>query len=166
MHINTICAKEVKDQRTTAPHILPIYPTSSFAFTSIEEGVDIFTQKEKGHVYGRYANPTIDSVAAKLAALETAGSDMEAGALMFSSGMAAISTLVMGILKSGDKVLTQGNIYGGTTELFAKIFQPLGIGLVLEDVRKFYFAFHFIFERTIDILANIKNERELRVVCS
>ena len=42
----------------------------------------------------------------------------------------------------------------------SKVFTPL------EDVRKFYFAFHFIFERTIDILANIKNERELRVVCS
>ena len=134
MHINTICAKEVKDQRTTTPHILPIYPTSSYAFENIEEGIDIFSQKKKGHVYGRYSNPTIDSVVEKLAALETAGTDIKATGLMFSSGMSAISTMVMGLLESGDKILTQGNLYGGTTELFIKIFQPLGIETILMDL--------------------------------
>lgn len=134
MHINTICAKEVKDQRTTTPHILPIYPTSSYAFESIDEGIDIFSQKTKGHVYGRYANPTIDSVAEKLAVLETAGTDIKASGLMFSSGMSAISTMVMGLLEKGDKILTQGNLYGGTTELFIKIFEPLGIETILMDL--------------------------------
>lgn len=134
MHIDSICAKEVKDHKSTRPHILPIYPTSSYAFESIDEGIDIFTKKKKGYVYGRYANPTIDSVAEKLASLETAGTNTKATALMFSSGMSAISTMVMGLLKSGDKILTQGNLYGGTTELFVKIFEPLGIETILTDL--------------------------------
>ena len=134
MHINTICAKEVKDKRTTTPHILPIYATSSFAFESIDEGIDIFSQKKKGHVYGRFGNPTIDTVAEKLAALETAGTNLKAAALLFSSGQAAVSTLMMGLMKSGDKILTQGNLYGGTTELFTKVLEPFGISTILTDL--------------------------------
>lgn len=134
MHINSICAKEVKDKRTTKPHILPIYATSSFAFESIDEGIEIFTQQKKGHVYGRFGNPTIDAVAEKLAALETAGTDLEAAALLFSSGQAAVSTLMMGLLKSGDKILTQENLYGGTTELFVKVLEPFGIQTIMTDL--------------------------------
>ena len=134
LHINSICAKEVKDKRTTQPHILPLYATSSFAFESIDEGIEIFTQKKKGHVYGRYGNPTIEAVAEKLAALETAGTEIEASALLFSSGQAAVSTLMMGLLKSGDKILTQGNLYGGTTELFVKVLEPFGIETILTDL--------------------------------
>jgi methionine-gamma-lyase len=54
--------------------------------------------------------------------------------MLFSSGQAAVSTMVMGMLKSGDKILTQGNLYGGTTELFVKIFEPFGIETILTDL--------------------------------
>lgn len=135
MHINSICAKEAKDTRTTKPHVLPIYPTASFEFESIDEGIEIFSQKKKGHVYSRYGNPTVEAVANKLAQLETAGLDMEARALLFSSGQAAVSTMVMALLKSGDKILTQGNLYGGTTELFTKGFGPLGIETVMTNLK-------------------------------
>lgn len=128
------CVHELGDKRTTKPHQLPIYATSSFEFTDINEGIDIFTGKKEGHVYGRYGNPTIEAVAEKIAMLEIYGSDLQAKGIMVSSGMAAISTLVMGCLKSGDKLLTQGNLYGGTTELFLKIFAPLGIEVILMDL--------------------------------
>ena len=131
----SLCAQEQKDHRTTSPHVLPLYATSSFAFDSIQQGIDIFTGQEKGHVYGRYGNPTIDSVAQKLAALEVHGLNSEATAIMVSSGMSAISTLVLSLLKSGDKILTQGNLYGGTTELFTKTFGPLGIATILTDLK-------------------------------
>jgi len=131
---NSLCVHELAEKRTTKPHQLPIYATSSFEFENINQGIDIFTGKAKGHVYGRYGNPTIDAVAEKIALLETHGSDLVAKGIMVSSGMAAISTLVMGCLKSGDKLLTQGNLYGGTTELFLKIFAPLGIEIILMDL--------------------------------
>ena len=135
MKFSTLAAREIKDKRTTTPHILPIYATSSYEFDSIDQGIDIFLGKEKGHVYSRYGNPTIETVAEKIAQLEAHGTGLNAQGLMTSSGMSAISTLVMGLLKSGDKVLTQGNLYGGTTELFNAIFAPLGIEPVMTDFR-------------------------------
>jgi methionine-gamma-lyase len=101
----------------------------------VDEGIAIFTNKKEGHVYSRYGNPTMEAVARKIAQLETAGLPLEAAAVMFSSGMAAISTLALALLKPGDRILTQGNLYGGTTELFVKIFQPLGIGTILTDLQ-------------------------------
>ncbi len=131
----SLCVHELSDKRTTRPHQLPIYATSSFEFESINQGIDIFKGNEKGHVYGRYGNPTIEAVAEKIALMESYGQDFEAKGLLVSSGMSAISTLVLGCLKSGDKILTQGNLYGGTTELFTKLFQPLGIETILTDLK-------------------------------
>jgi len=78
--IGSICAKETNEHLTTKPHILPIYSTSSFAFEDINQGIDIFKGDAKGHVYGRYGNPTIDAVAEKLATLAVHGSEIEAQA--------------------------------------------------------------------------------------
>ena len=124
IHINSLCVHEAEDPRTTQPHILPIYPTASYVFENIEQGIDIFSGKREGHVYSRYGNPTVEAVANKLAQMEVHGSELEASAIMLSSGMAAFTTLFMALLKSGDKILSQANIYGGTTELlgaFAKL---------------------------------------------
>ncbi len=134
--IGSFCVHELKDKKTTKPHQLPIYATSSFEFENIDQGIDIFSGKEKGHVYGRYGNPTIEVVAEKVARLEGFGMDIEPEAILFSSGMSAISTLMMATLKSGDKILSQGNLYGGTTELFAKILQPLGIELIMTNLKQ------------------------------
>ncbi len=134
--IGSFCVHELKDKKTTKPHQLPIYATSSFEFENIDQGIDIFSGKKKGHVYGRYGNPTIEVVAEKVARLEGFGMDIEPEAILFSSGMSAISTLMMATLKSGDKILSQGNLYGGTTELFAKILQPLGIELIMTNLKQ------------------------------
>lgn len=123
----TLCAAEPAPVRYNDPHVLPVYLTSSFTFDSIDEGIDIFSGQSKGHVYSRYGNPTSETVAAKLAGLETFGLEMDAAAYLFSSGMSAIATLFMATLQSGDAVLTQGNLYGGTTELLMKVMHPLGI---------------------------------------
>ena len=135
MHIDSLTVKERPDNRTTAPHVLPIYATSSFAFDDINQGIEIFKNIESGHVYSRYANPTVDTVAAKIADLETHGLGLEASAVMTSSGMSAISTLLLGVLKTGDKILTQGNLYGGTTELLTAVFGQFGVETVLTDLR-------------------------------
>ena len=135
MNIHSYTVKERPDNRTTTPHVLPIYATSSFAFDDIDQGIEIFRNIESGHVYSRYANPTVDTVAAKIAGLETHGLGLEAHAVMTSSGMSAISTLLFGILKTGDKVLTQGNLYGGTTELLTAVLGQFGVETVLADLR-------------------------------
>jgi methionine-gamma-lyase len=134
VRFGSFCVKEGQDTRTTKPHVLPIYATSSFEFEDIQQGINIFEGKEEGHVYGRYGNPTVNTIEQKLAQLEVFGSDDQAAAVMFSSGMSAISTLLMSCLRPGDKVLTQGNIYGGTTELFTKVFANYQIETILTDL--------------------------------
>ena len=131
----SLCVHEPRDPSTTKPHILPIYATSSFAFETIDEEIEVFKGNAKGHVYGRYGNPTIEAVAEKIAQMETFGLVKEAKAVMVSSGMSAISTLFLSLLKTGDKVLTQGNLYGGTTEFLLKILGPLGIETIMTDLR-------------------------------
>ncbi len=135
MNFASLCAQELPENRTTKAHQLPIYATSSFEFDSIEQGIRVFKGDEKGHIYGRFGNPTIDTVASKLAQLESHGTGLASEALLVSSGMSAISTLMLSILSPGDKILTQGNLYGGTTELFLKILGPLGIETVVADLQ-------------------------------
>ena len=133
--IQTLCVKEANDKRTTRPHQLPIYATSSFDLETVEEGMDIFRDPRKGHLYARFNNPTVDAVADKIARLEAHGTTIEAPwALMTSSGMSAITTVIMANLQSGDKVLTQGNLYGGTTELIKNLLPNYGIDTVLTQL--------------------------------
>lgn len=123
----SLCVHGPGEQLHTRPHQLPIYATSSFCFDSIEQGMDVFLGKQPGHIYSRFGNPTIDAVAGQLARLESHNAGFEALGLLTSSGMAAISTLLMGLLQPGDTILTQGNLYGGTTALFREVLQPLNI---------------------------------------
>jgi methionine-gamma-lyase len=135
MKFDSLTVKERPENRTTAPHVLPLYATSSFDFENIDQGIEIFQNIESGHVYSRYANPTVDTVAAKIADLEAFGLGIQASAVMTSSGMSAIATLMLGILKNGDKVLSQANLYGGTTELLKSILGPLGVEPIFTDLK-------------------------------
>ncbi len=137
MRLNSLCVKDPKDPRTTAPHQLPIYATSSFQFDTVEEGMEIFKDPSKAHLYARFSNPTIDAVADKIAQLEAYNTDVEdAWGVMTSSGMSAISTLLFACLKKGDKILSQGNLYGGTTELIKNFMPQYGIEVVWVDLRE------------------------------
>lgn len=130
----SLCVATAEDRRTTEPHQLPLYATSSFVFDRVQDSIDVFTGKEKGHVYGRYGNPTVDAVADRIASLEAYDLNLPAWGIMTSSGMSAISSILMGLCTSGDQVLTQGNLYGGTTELLVKILGPLGIQTHFADL--------------------------------
>ncbi len=134
MHIDSYLSKEEKFNQTTKPHNLPIYATSSFNFETIDEGIDIFKGDKKGHVYGRYGNPTIEVIAKKIATLESFDTDLDPFAFMVSSGMAAISTLIFSELKQGDILLTQSDLYGGTTELFKRFLSKIGVETILADL--------------------------------
>src|SRR5678816_967266 len=127
LRFESMTVREWPDPKTTKPHILPIYATSSFSFDDIEQGIRIFAKEEQGHTYGRYGNPTAEATASKIAALETFGSNMEAYAVMTNSGMAAVHILVTGLLQSGDKILSQPNVYGGTTELLQQVIKQRGV---------------------------------------
>ena len=104
-------------------------------FTTTYATPPTFAGNEKAHFYSRYGNPTIESVADKIAAMESFDiANIESKAVMVSSGMSAISTALLATLKAGDALLTQGNLYGGTTEMFTKVIAPLGILPIFIDL--------------------------------
>ena len=106
-----------------APLTTPIYATSTFLFANAAE-LEAY-QQGKGHryIYSRYANPTVQAVEQKVAALEGGES-----ALLTSSGMAATSTALFGLLASGDEVVCSAAIYGGTLQVIAQQLSRFGVG--------------------------------------
>ena len=121
-------------------HVKPIYQTSTFNFANVEQGKAFFTGKEKGFIYSRWGNPNVEVIEEKVAALE--GMDLRKQAkpgepypevlgMAFSSGMAAISTLLFSLLRPGEMVITHGSLYGGTTELIEDLFKEMEIGHIL-----------------------------------
>lgn len=116
-------------------HITPIYASSTYIFDTAEQGMRRFSGEEEGFIYSRWGNPTIFEAEEKIVALETFGLGIEAKAILHSSGMAAISTLLLATLKPGDKIITHYSIYGGTDELLTKILPSFGITAIIADLR-------------------------------
>ncbi len=108
----------------TGAHVAPIYQTSTFAYGSFGRGERLFGGEEAGFVYSRVGNPTTRAFEEKLADLE--GSE---DAVAFSSGMAAVSALMLTLLKPGDEVVFVGPLYGGTEGFFRDILGRFGVGM-------------------------------------
>lgn len=107
----------------------PIYQTSTFVFASTEEGARRFAGEEAGYVYSRLGNPTVTVLEEKIAALEKA----EAG-LAFASGMAAVSAVLMALVKSGDHILGTKGLYGCTYGLLNLMQDRFGVTYSLCDM--------------------------------
>ncbi|MEM6395365.1 MAG: aminotransferase class I/II-fold pyridoxal phosphate-dependent enzyme [Bacteroidota bacterium] len=116
------------------PHQVPIVAASSFRFHSIEHGMSIFDGQEQGHMYSRFGNPTIDAAAQKIADLEAHGMDQPAYGLFCASGMSAIATAILSVLKGGGKVLAAPDLYGGTVNLLEEM-SAQGVKYIKADTR-------------------------------
>jgi methionine-gamma-lyase len=123
------------EQDALNAHQVPIFASSTYVFDTAEQGMRRFSGEESGYIYSRWGNPTVTEAEQKIAALETFGLDLEVKGLLHASGMAAISTLFLSNLKSGDKVLSHFSLYGGTDEILSKILPDLGITPVITDLR-------------------------------
>ena len=117
-----IHAGEGVDTGRTPSLTTPIYETSTFVFESAADVEKYQQGKLNGYLYSRYENPTVVAVEQKLAAVDGAET-----ALLFSSGMAAISTALIALLKSGDEILCCSAIYGGTFHIIEDLLPRLGI---------------------------------------
>ena len=116
-------------------HQVPIYASSTYVFDDAEQGMRRFNGQEEGYIYSRWGNPTMTEAEEKITALETFGLDIDAKGILHSSGMAAISTLLLATLKPGDKILTHYSLYGGTNELVNKILPGFNIIAIVADLR-------------------------------
>lgn len=123
------------EQDPNYAHLTPIYASSTYVFDDAEQGMRRFSGQEEGYIYSRWGNPTMAEAENKIAAMETFGLDFEVKGILHSSGMAAISTLLLATLKSGDKILSHFSLYGGTQEILNRILPPLGIEPIIVDLR-------------------------------
>jgi methionine-gamma-lyase len=108
--------------------VTPIYQTSTFKFKDAQQGANRFAGKEEGYIYTRLGNPTIRALEKKLALLEH-GYD----ALACASGMAAVNTALLGLLKSGDHMISTDAIYGCTFDVFTDSYLKFGIDISFVD---------------------------------
>src|SRR5262244_4217639 len=104
------------------PISVPLYQTSTFAFTDPDACAEALNDPDAGFAYSRYRNPTNQ-------ALEDAVADLEGGAaaIATSSGMGAINAVLLGVLRAGDHVIAQRCLYGGTFSVFASLASRYGI---------------------------------------
>lgn len=100
----------------------PIYQTSTFAFRSPDEGAARFAGTEKGFIYTRMGNPTIEMLEANVAALEKG-----AYALATATGMAAVSTVYFSLLGTGDHIICSSSVYGPSRVVLQRDFARFGV---------------------------------------
>ena len=122
LHINSICVQGGYTPGNGEPRQIPIVQSTTFKYATSEDMGKLFDLEASGYFYSRLQNPTCDSVAAKICALEGG-----TAAMLTSSGQAASFYSVFNIASCGDHVVSSSTIYGGTYNLFAVTMKRMGI---------------------------------------
>lgn len=117
--------RKVKGMDFNKPEAFPLFTTTAFTMNSLTEVKEAY---EKRYTYIRTCNPNRDALADMVTFLEAGEKS-----LIFSSGMGAITTTLMTILKPGDHVICNRNIYGETFDVFTKLMPKFGINADLVD---------------------------------
>jgi methionine-gamma-lyase len=134
--IGTLVTHVGEDNNPYNSHVSPIYQTSTFNFPDVATGAGIIARTEPGYYYTRIANPNLDHLARKIAVLEgldlirqqpQANPDSLVAGQVFSSGMAAITALLLSLLKKGDTIIAQEAVYSATFTFLKEIAPTLGI---------------------------------------
>jgi len=109
-------------------HSEALYLTSSFVFENAAQAAARFANQEPGNIYSRFTNPTVSAFQERLAALE--GGE---ACVATASGMAAILATCMGLLKSGDHIVSSSGIFGATVQLFTTVLAKFGLETTFVD---------------------------------
>jgi len=117
-------------QRThEAEHSEAIFPTSSYVYDSAAQAAARFSGDEPGNIYSRFTNPTVRTFEERLAALEGAES-----CVATASGMSAIMSTCLGLLKTGDHIVSSRSIFGSTVVLFNNFMARFGVETTYVDL--------------------------------
>ena len=124
----TLCLHAGYTPKNAEPRVVPIVQSTTYVYDSTEDVAAVFDDPTKSLIYSRFANPTVMAVEEKIAALEGG-----VGAMCTTSGQAATLLSILNIAKAGDSILSTGEIYGGTVNLFAFTLKKLGIECIFID---------------------------------
>lgn len=117
------------DPLNSRPLNPPIFQTATFYFKNLEQVENLFSLKEKNFIYTRGGNPTVNLLEQRLAKIEH-GAD----AVCFSSGIGAISTTLISLLKSGDSILVSDTLYGSSMGFIQNILGKFKVKIVVADL--------------------------------
>lgn len=125
---DTLAVRAGQERSQFGEHSEALYLTSSFVFKSAAQAAARFSGEEEGNVYARFTNPTVTTLQQRLAALEGAEA-----CVATASGMSAIMSTVMALLKAGDHIVASRSIFGATVQLFGNILARFGIETTLVE---------------------------------
>ncbi len=125
---NTKCIHSGIKEYEHGPVVPPIYQTSTFKFESAQHGGSLFKGEQKGYIYTRMLNPTIEAMEDAIAALENGHKALGCG-----SGMAAVHTVFSALLSAGDHVVCSEAVYGPTVTLLKTVFSKFDIETTFVD---------------------------------
>ncbi len=120
--IETTCVQGGYTPQNGEPRQVPIVQSTTFKYDTSEDMGKLFDLEASGYFYSRLQNPTCDTVAAKICALEGGSA-----AMLLSSGQAANFFAIFNIATCGDHIISSSSIYGGTYNLFAVTMKKMGI---------------------------------------
>ncbi len=126
---DTLAIRSGHERSREQEHSEPIFTSSSFVFDSAAQAAARFAGDEDGNVYSRFTNPTTRIFEQRLAALEGGES-----CVATASGMAAILSLCLAVLRQGDHVVASRALFGATTTLFDKYLTRFGVETSFVDL--------------------------------
>ncbi len=121
-HIETKCIHSGWEPKNGEPRQIPICQSTTFKYSSADEMGKLFDLESNGYFYTRLQNPTNDAVASRIADLEGG-----VGAMLTSSGQAAVFFAITNICEAGDHMICASEIYGGTLNLAGVTLKKFGI---------------------------------------
>jgi methionine-gamma-lyase len=119
--IDNILVREKNKNSHNAINV-PVYFSSTYEFENLDEAEATFSGKLTNYCYSRLGNPTVCAFEEKMTEIESGE-----GSVAFSSGMAAITAVILATCKPGDKILCVDEVYGGTHKLLKHLVKDLGI---------------------------------------
>lgn len=111
--------------------VFPIYQTSTFAVEKTDDYQKFIDEVDDFYIYSRYGNPTVKEVEKRLALIENADDS-----ILFSSGMAAITTTILSHVQSGDEIISLSSIYGVTYRFFRDYLPKFGVKVKFFQIEK------------------------------
>ncbi len=127
--INTQATRAGQERSFEGEHSELIFASSSYVFKNAAEAAARFAGDSIGNIYSRFTNPTVRTFEKRLAAMEKGER-----CIATSSGMAAILTTVLGLLKTGEQIVSSRSIFGTTVSLFSNILPKYGINTTFVDL--------------------------------
>jgi len=130
----------------------PIHTSVTYGYDDVQDLVDIFQNKKKGYAYSRQGNPTVSALESKVTQMENG-----MATIAFSTGMAAISSSVLSLIKHGDHILASSYLFGNTRSIFQS-FIDMGLDITFVDATSFDNVLNGVKENTkmifVETIAN------------